>query len=91
MSNALTDERGVISGMLNLSRNLGLVTGASAMGAVFAFGSATNDITIARPDAVATGMQTTFAVATILIIGALSVSVACRKSARSRFMAMERG
>ena len=30
------DQRGVISGMLNLSRNLELITGASVMSAVFA-------------------------------------------------------
>ncbi|WZB77144.1 MFS transporter [Achromobacter insuavis] len=33
-------QRGLVSGMLNLSRNLGLVTGASVMGAVFALGRA---------------------------------------------------
>ena len=33
-------ERGVVSGLLNLSRNLGLITGASLMGAVFAVASA---------------------------------------------------
>ena len=33
-------ERGVVSGLLNLSRNLGLITGASLMGAVFAIASA---------------------------------------------------
>jgi hypothetical protein len=57
------DQRGVISGMLNLSRNLGLITGASVMGAVFALASATTDITTARPEAVARGMRITFAVA----------------------------
>ena len=51
--------------MLNLSRNLGLITGASVMGAVFALASATTDITTARPDAVAAGMRVTFAVAAI--------------------------
>jgi EmrB/QacA subfamily drug resistance transporter len=35
------DRRGVTSGLLNLSRNLGLITGASAMGAVFALASST--------------------------------------------------
>mgnify|MGYP006211203185 CR=1 FL=1 len=35
MSDIATEQRGVIAGMLNLSRNLGLITGASAMGAVF--------------------------------------------------------
>jgi predicted MFS family arabinose efflux permease len=49
MTNIRPDQRGVISGMLNLSRNLGLITGASVMGAVFALASATIDITTARP------------------------------------------
>jgi hypothetical protein len=43
----------VISGMLNLSRNLGLTTGACVMGAVFAYAvalsSAKVDITTAHP------------------------------------------
>ncbi len=51
MTDISPDRRGVISGMLNLSRNLGLITGASVMGAVFAFASATTDITTARPEA----------------------------------------
>ena len=49
MTDIRPDQRGVISGMLNLSRNLGLITGASVMGAVFALASATTDITTARP------------------------------------------
>lgn len=35
MSSAPSDQRGLLSGLLNLSRNLGLVTGVSVMGAVF--------------------------------------------------------
>ncbi|PKO49622.1 MAG: MFS transporter, partial [Betaproteobacteria bacterium HGW-Betaproteobacteria-21] len=70
MTDVSPDQRGAISGMLNLSRNLGLITGASVMGAVFAFGSATNDITAAPPDAVATGMRITFMVAAALIVSA---------------------
>lgn len=73
-----TDQRGIISGMLSLSRNLGLITGASVMGAVFAFASATADITTARPEAVATGMRTTFAVAAILVIVALVLAMGGR-------------
>lgn len=68
------DRRGVTSGMLNLSRNLGLVTGASAMGAVFAWSSAADDIVTAPSEAVAFGMRTTFAVATVLILVALVVA-----------------
>ena len=39
MMDVPSDQRGVMSGILNLSRNLGLITGASAMGAIFAFAS----------------------------------------------------
>ena len=78
MTDVRPDQRGVISGMLNLSRNLGLITGASVMGAVFALASATTDITTARPEAVATGMRITFAVAAILIVVALAIAVGSR-------------
>src|SRR5438128_11348010 len=73
MTDIRPDQRGVISGMLNLSRNLGLSTGASVMGAVFALASRTTDITTARPEAVAAGMRTTFAVAALLIVLALAI------------------
>jgi MFS family permease len=73
MVNVGPGQRGVVSGVLNLSRNLGLVTGASVMGALFAFASATTDITTAPPQAVAAGMQATFAVAGSLIVAALAI------------------
>ena len=76
MAHVRPDQRGVISGMLNLSRNFGLITGASVMGAVFALASATSDIATARPEAVASGMRITFAVAAALIAVALVVAVA---------------
>jgi Na+/melibiose symporter-like transporter len=68
------DQRGVISGMLSLSRNLGLVTGASVMGAVFALGSATTNVTTAHAEAVAAGMRITFAVAAVLMVVALAIA-----------------
>ncbi len=74
MTDVRPDQRGVISAMLSLSRNLGLITGASVMGAVFAFGSATTNIMSACPEAVAAGMRLTFAFATILIIAALVIA-----------------
>jgi MFS family permease len=76
MTNIRPDQRGVISGMLNLSRNLGLITGASVMGTVFAIGSAATDIVTAHPEAVAAGMQVTFGVAAALIIAALFIAFA---------------
>ena len=74
MTGVRPGERGVISGMLNLSRNLGLVTGASVMGAVFVFASAVPDITTAQPDAVAAGMRITFAIAGVMIVFALVIA-----------------
>ena len=74
MTNVRGDQRGAMSGMLNLSRNLGLVTGASAMGALFALGAATTQIMTARPEAVAAGMRLTFAVAAALIVVALAIA-----------------
>jgi EmrB/QacA subfamily drug resistance transporter len=82
MADVRPDQRGVTSGMLNLSRNLGLITGASVMGAVFSLAAGTSDIKIAPPDSVATGMRTTFLVAATLILAALAI--ASRTSASSR-------
>lgn len=78
MMDVRPDQRGVISGMLNLSRNLGLVTGASALGAVFAFASGAADISAAAPEAVAIGMRATFAVAVGLIVIALVIAAGTR-------------
>ncbi len=78
MADVAQDQRGVISGVLSLSRNLGLITGASFMGAVFAWASRAADISTAVPAAIATGMQATFAVATLLIAVALAVAVRAR-------------
>lgn len=92
MTDIHPDRRGVISGMLNLSRNLGLITGASVMGAVFSLASGTIDITTARPEAVATGMRSTFAVAAILIVVALTIAVGTfRPTLRNWAVASEAG
>jgi MFS family permease len=88
MAGVPRDERGVISGVLNLSRNLGFITGASAMGAVFALASAAPDITTAAPQAIATGMRITFAVAGGLMVIALAIVVASRALA-ARLQASE--
>jgi EmrB/QacA subfamily drug resistance transporter len=72
------DQRGVVSGMLNLSRNLGGITGTAVMGAVFAFAAGATDMVTADPSAVAAGMRVTFVVAAILIAGALAIAGAGR-------------
>ena len=79
MSRVDAAQRGVASGMLSLSRNLGLITGASAMGAVFAAatGPAATD-----PVAVAAGLHATFGVGALLI--ALALAIAARGHALVR-------
>ncbi|MGB3336117.1 MAG: MFS transporter [Devosia sp.] len=65
MKVAASGQRGVISALLGLSRNLGLVTGASAMGAIFAAGS--RGLPWAGLDAGGlAGMQATFSIAAVL-------------------------
>ncbi|WP_439679148.1 MFS transporter [Embleya sp. MST-111070] len=81
MADVRPDRRGVVSGMLNLSRNLGLITGTSVMGAVFALASGAHDVTTARPDAVAAGTRITFAVAGALIVAALAITLLARRPA----------
>ena len=80
MAGVGADQRGVISGLLNLSRNLGLITGASVLGAVFILASATTDIASAHPEAVARGMRITFAVAAALIVVALAIGAGARRA-----------
>jgi EmrB/QacA subfamily drug resistance transporter len=78
MADVRADQRGAVSGLLSLSRNLGLITGASAMGAVFAFASAATDITTASPEAIAAGMRITFAAAGVLVVIALAIALGSR-------------
>ncbi len=82
MTGSTAANRGVISGLLNLSRNLGLITGASVMGAVFAFGADTSNILNASPVSVVAGMRITFAIAAILIFVALATAGASHALAR---------
>ena len=83
MADVSPDQRGVISGMLNLSRNLGLITGASVMGAVFALASRASDVATAHPEAVDIGMRVTFAVAAALVVVALLIAVGSLSAHRS--------
>ena len=78
MADMGADRRGVVSGLVNLSRNLGLVTGASVLGAVFASAVGASEVSEAAPEAVARGMQVTFAVAGLLTVIALAIAVGGR-------------
>jgi EmrB/QacA subfamily drug resistance transporter len=82
MTDVSPDQRGVTSGVLNLSRNLGLITGASVMGAVFSLAAGSSDIKTVPPEAVASAMRITFLVGATLILAALSIATASRTLAR---------
>jgi EmrB/QacA subfamily drug resistance transporter len=83
MAEVSPETRGLVSGMLNLSRNLGLITGASVMGAVFAMASGTVDFASANPAVIAAGMRTTFTVAMVLVLAALVAAIGSQSVARS--------
>lgn len=67
MTAAGESERGGHSGLLSLSRNLGLMTGASIMGVLFARAAGTVDGTPPSPEGVQTGLEATFGIAGLLI------------------------
>lgn len=77
MKGAAVERRGVTSALLGLSRNLGLITGASAMGAVFALGSRAAGLPGFGRGGEA-GLQLTFATALVLASVALWVTMAAR-------------
>lgn len=83
MDKIASDQRGMISGLLNLSRNLGLITGASLMGAVFALAAGTNALNTATTEAVAQGLKITFTLASLLIVLALAIAIKVKRSNRA--------
>jgi hypothetical protein len=83
MTSAAPAQRGVISGLLNLSRNLGLIAGASGMAAVFASLVGVAHIERAPAEAVAAAMRFTFPFAAMLISVSLMLAV-CSRQAENR-------
>ncbi len=83
MLSAGADHRGAISGLLSLSRNLGLITGTAAMGAVFV-SAAGADVATAGPGALAHGLRVTFGVAAGVIVAALGLAVRALRGAPGR-------
>lgn len=75
MLDVAAQQRGLTAGLLSLSRNLGLISGAAAMGALFAVMSRPGEGGPADVAAVARGMHWTFAVAAVLML--LALIVAC--------------
>lgn len=83
MAGVSQEKRGVTSGMLTLSRNLGLITGAAALGAVFAAAAGTADMAQASAAQVEAGLRATFLIAAGLI-GCALVAVAAASAQTKR-------
>lgn len=84
MADAPEDQRGMISGLLGLSRNLGFMTGASVLAGFFAFTAGTRDIATAVPGTVAAAFSMTFLLAAGLAVVAILVTVMRRATAAPR-------
>jgi len=84
MMAAPDDQRGMISGLLGLSRNLGFMTGASVMGAAFSLAAGTQDIAQASPMAVSTAFSITFLAAAGLAMLAVLAALIGGQSSKSR-------
>jgi hypothetical protein len=86
MAGVSREQRGVVSGVLSLSRNLGLISGASLMGALFSIGAGMRGATGADPAAIMEGMHVTMGAAASLVAVALAMAL---KSARPISMLAE--
>lgn len=69
------ERRGVTSGLLGLSRNLGLVTGASVLAALFASTAGATEIDTASADALMAALRTTFLATTAMLGVAVLLSL----------------
>jgi hypothetical protein len=74
MTAASDSQRGVLSGLLGLSRNLGFVTGASAMMTLFRLLVGDGNLPTAAENAVASGFSITFLAASGLTLCAMLVT-----------------
>lgn len=74
LAEVAAERRGTVSGLLTLSRNIGLVLGASVMGAVFAHGVGSATFAGASVIALEAGMRLTFLLASGLMVFALAVT-----------------
>lgn len=82
LSDTPRDIRGRVSGLLGLSRNLGLMTGASVMAALFGAILGTGDPSGAAPDRVAQAFSLTFMAAACLALFTLGLALLARTTHR---------
>lgn len=83
MASAPAHLRGAIGGALTLSRNVGLIAGASLIGAVFTHGVGPGGVTEAAPQAIAAGMGLAYAASTLILAAAICIARAAIRQQRA--------
>jgi len=71
----------MVSGLLGLSRNLGLLTGASAMATLFGLLVGTEQISTASPASIGAAFTTVFLVAAGLVVVGVGLALRGRSKA----------
>ncbi|MEM9439795.1 MAG: MFS transporter [Pseudomonadota bacterium] len=84
MMRAKESERGTISGLLNLSRNLGFVIGATMASTAFSFFITEGDVANAAQDSVRTAMASILAFCALLALAAALLALSTRHQGRWR-------
>ncbi|MCX7305008.1 MAG: MFS transporter [Hyphomicrobiales bacterium] len=82
MASASDDGRGMLSGLLGLSRNLGFMTGASTMAMLFAAAMGTAEVSKASGQIVGHAFTTTFLIAAGLMLLALILALVGQQGLR---------
>jgi MFS family permease len=77
-----TDQRGTASGVLTLSRNIGLIAGASIMGAIFSAGVGAKNLADATAQAIGQGMQLVFLFSGAMMIAAIAINILANRLGR---------
>lgn len=78
LAEAPAGQRGLVSGLLTLARNLGLILGAAGLGAVFTAGAGVPDPVAGGAVAIAAGTRAAFAGAAGLLAGAIALMASRR-------------
>jgi len=82
LAEASKERSGTVAGLLSLSRNIGLIAGASAMGAVFSFGVGTEEFARATSTAITSGMRLTFLLAGTMLLAAIGLTLGHRNPSK---------
>lgn len=79
MSKVSGDRRGLVSSLVSLSRNLGLITGSSLISTLFATASGGHDLATTAPEAVVRGMHAAFAAASGITLAGIVFALSHRR------------